>query len=74
LSPRRLLSESRRAGLEPELHAVTYGWRRLPARAQRALHAFDPLGSRRLLAPLGHTLMLIARRPPVTRRLKTPWE
>jgi SAM-dependent methyltransferase len=74
LSPRRLIAEARAVGLEPELHAVTYGWRRLPARAQRAIHAVDPLGSRPLLAPLGHTLMLIARRPPVTRRRKTPWE
>jgi SAM-dependent methyltransferase len=62
LSPRTLLREARAAGLEPELHAVTYGWRRLPQRAQKALHALDPLGSRRRLAPFGHTLMLIARR------------
>jgi SAM-dependent methyltransferase len=74
LSPRRLLAESRAAGLEPELHAVTYGWRRLPGPAQRALHRLDPLGSRRLAAPLGHTLMLIARRPPLTRNRRTPWE
>jgi SAM-dependent methyltransferase len=62
LSPRLLLREARAAGLEPELHAVTFGWRRLPAAAQRALHRLDPLGSRPRLAPLGHTLMLIARR------------
>ena len=61
LSPRRLTAEARKAGLQPELHAVTYGWRRLPRRAQRAIHALDPYGSRPLLAPLGHTLMLIAR-------------
>ena len=30
LSPRLLVREARAAGLEPELHAVTYGWRRLP--------------------------------------------
>ena len=64
LSPRTLERAARAAGLETELHAVTYGWRRLPPRAQRALHALDPLGSRRGLAPFGHTLMLIARRPP----------
>jgi len=29
LSPRTLIAESRAAGLEPELHAVTYTWRRL---------------------------------------------
>jgi SAM-dependent methyltransferase len=62
LSPRLLLREARAAGLEPELHAVTFGWRRLPAGAQRALHRLDPLGSRRRLAPFGHTLLLIARR------------
>ena len=64
LSPRRLMAEARRAGLDPELHSVTYGWRRLPPAAQRALQAIDPLGSRPRLAPLGHTLMLIATRPP----------
>jgi SAM-dependent methyltransferase len=62
LSPRALTGGAATAGLEPELHAVTYGWRRLPARAQRALHGLDRLGSRSRLAPLGHTLMLIARR------------
>jgi SAM-dependent methyltransferase len=61
LSPRLLVREARAAGLEPELHAVTYGWRRLPAAAQRALHALDGAGSRPRLAPFGHTLMLIAR-------------
>jgi len=64
LSPRALRTAARSAGLEPELHAVTYGWRRLPPAAQRALHALDSLGSRRRLAPFGHTLMLIARRSP----------
>jgi len=63
LSPRTLMRAARAAGLDPELHAVTYGWRRLPRPAQRALHALDPLGSRRRVAPFGHTLMLIARRP-----------
>jgi SAM-dependent methyltransferase len=62
LSPRLLLHEARAAGLEPELHAVTFGWRRLPAAAQRAVHRLDPLGSRPRLAPFGHTLLLIARR------------
>jgi SAM-dependent methyltransferase len=63
ISPRALVSHARLAGLEPELHAVTFGWRRLPAPAQRALHALDPAGSRPRLAPFGHTLMLIARKP-----------
>jgi SAM-dependent methyltransferase len=61
LSPRLLTREARAAGLEPELHAVTYGWRRLPPAAQRALHALDGEGSRPRLAPFGHTLMLIAK-------------
>jgi SAM-dependent methyltransferase len=61
LSPRTLTSEARAAGLDPELHAVTYGWRRLPSAAQRALHRFDDAGSRPRFAPFGHTLMLIAR-------------
>jgi SAM-dependent methyltransferase len=63
LSPRLLMREARAAGLEPELHSVTYGWRRLPTGAQRALHALDGAGSRPRLAPFGHTLMLIARKP-----------
>ncbi len=63
LSPRALLALARGAGLVPELHAVTYTWRRLPARAQRLLGGLDRLGSRPRAAPLGHTLMLIARRP-----------
>ncbi len=61
LSPRVLVREARAVGLEPELHAVTFGWRRLPAGAQRALHALDAAGSRPRVAPFGHTLMLIAR-------------
>jgi SAM-dependent methyltransferase len=62
LSPRRLLSEAQAAGLAPELHAVTYGWRRLPTGIQHALMPLDELGSRRRAARFGHTLMLIARR------------
>jgi SAM-dependent methyltransferase len=61
LSPRRLMGEARRAGLDPELHAVTFGWRRLPVPLQRALYRLDPLGSRPGLRSAGHTLMLIAR-------------
>jgi SAM-dependent methyltransferase len=62
LSPRLLVREALAAGLEAELHAVTFGWRRLPPSAQRALHRLDSLGSRPRLAPFGHTLLLIARR------------
>ena len=61
LSPRVLVRHARDAGLRPELHAVTFGWRRLPPAAQGALHALDGAGSRPRLAPFGHTLMLIAR-------------
>lgn len=63
LSPRRLAAEARAAGLEPELHAVSYSWRRLPVRAQRAVGALDRFGSAPLMRALGHTFMLIARRP-----------
>ncbi len=63
LSPRGLISQARAAGLQPELHAVTYAWRRLPPSLARAVTAIDRLGSRPRCAPLGHTLMLIGRRP-----------
>jgi len=68
LSPRRLVREARAAGLEPELHAVTFGWRRLPPTLQRALAPLDSLGSRPRPARFGHTLMLIARAPEVSSR------
>ena len=62
LSPRRLAAAARAAGLQPELHAVSYSWRRLPVRAQRAVGALDRFGSAPGLRWLGHTFMLIARR------------
>jgi SAM-dependent methyltransferase len=62
LSPRRLCANARHAGLKPELHAVTYGWRRLPPALQRAIVPLDAGGSRPHAAAFGHTLMLIARR------------
>jgi SAM-dependent methyltransferase len=61
LSPRALTREAGAVRLEPELHAVTYSWRRLPPVAQRAAQALDAVGSRPRAAPFGHTLMLIAR-------------
>jgi SAM-dependent methyltransferase len=62
LSPRRLEDDAKAAGLKPELHAITYSWRRLPQPAQRMVHRLDgPLGSRRRSAPFGHTLLLLAR-------------
>ncbi|MGI8430100.1 MAG: class I SAM-dependent methyltransferase [Solirubrobacteraceae bacterium] len=63
LSPRRLLAQARAVGLIPELHAVTYTWRRLPPTLQRSLQPLDGLGSRPRAAPFGHTLALIARVP-----------
>jgi SAM-dependent methyltransferase len=63
LSPRRLLAQARDAGLRPELHAVSYTWRRLPVGAQRAIGALDRLGSLPGLRWAGHTFMMIARRP-----------
>ena len=62
LSPRTLLSEAGAAGLRPELHTVTYTWRRMPPALQRALQPLDDLGSRPSAACFGHTLMLIARK------------
>jgi SAM-dependent methyltransferase len=62
LSPRRLGAAARAAGLRPELHAITYTWRRLPSRLQAALQPLDALGSRPRAAPFGHSLLLIARR------------
>jgi SAM-dependent methyltransferase len=62
LSPRTLVAEARAAALDPELHAVTYLWRRMPTVVQRALRPVDELGSRPRAARLGHTLMLIARK------------
>jgi SAM-dependent methyltransferase len=62
LSPKRLISEARAAGLTPEVHAVTYSWRRLPPPVQAALRPLDSLGSRPRAAPFGHTLMVIARK------------
>jgi hypothetical protein len=56
------MAQARAAGLDPELHAVTYAWRRLPVSLQRALRLVDRLGSRPRAAHLGHTVMLIARK------------
>lgn len=64
LSPKALLADARSAGLQAELHAVSFGWRRLPVAVNRPLWRLDELGSRPRLAPLGHTLLLIARRRP----------
>jgi SAM-dependent methyltransferase len=63
LSPRRLVAAARAAGLKPQLHAVSYSWRRLPVSAQRAVGALDRFGSAPGLRWAGHTFMLIARRP-----------
>ena len=62
LSPRQLVAQARTAGLTPEIHAITYTWRRLPTPVQRALRPVDELGSRPRAALFGHTLLMIARR------------
>ena len=62
LSPRRLAGEAERAGMRPEVHAVTYTWRRMPRAVQRAVRPLDRLGSRPRARGFGHHLMLIARR------------
>jgi SAM-dependent methyltransferase len=63
LSPLRLLKQAHAVGLDPQLHAVTYGWRRLPPGLQAALRPVDALGSRPRAARFGHTLMLLAHKP-----------
>jgi hypothetical protein len=62
LSPRRLIASARAAGQQPQLHAVSYSWRRLPQRGQRIVGALDRFGSAPGLRWVGHTFMLIARR------------
>ena len=68
LSPLALRAHARRAGLEPEVHAVTFTWRRFPPVVQRALYPLDRLGSLPVLRELGHHLLLFARRPPLHSR------
>jgi SAM-dependent methyltransferase len=70
LGARRLTDEARAAGLVAELHAVTFTWRRMGPALQRTLWPLDELGSRPRLAAWGHTLMLIARRPGGSERLR----
>ncbi len=65
LSPFALCGEARRAGLDPEVHAITFAWRRLPRAVQRAIYPLDRLGSLPILRALGHHLLLFARRPPI---------
>jgi SAM-dependent methyltransferase len=67
LSPRLLWNDAQAAGLVPELHAVTYTWRRMPRAMQRLVAVADGLGSRPRTARLGHTVMLIARHPGTVR-------
>lgn len=64
LSPVKLRAHARSAGLEPQVHTVTFAWRRLPPVIQRALYPFDRFGSVPLLRDLGHHLLFFARRPP----------
>lgn len=62
LSPRRLARDARAAGLAPEVHAVSYAWRRLPPWLQRATGALDRFGSLPAARLLGHSFILLARR------------
>jgi SAM-dependent methyltransferase len=63
LTARRLEAEARFADLDPEIVAVTYGWRRLPPRLQQTLWRLDDaIGERPRAARFGHTLMLVASR------------
>src|SRR3954469_24137359 len=62
LSPRLLVREAHARGLSPEVHAVSYAWRRLPRPLQAAVGALDRFGSLPVARTLGHTVMLIARR------------
>jgi SAM-dependent methyltransferase len=62
LSPAALRRLAQAAGLDPELYAVTYSWRRLPARLQRYVSRLDRFGERPAAARLGHTILLLARR------------
>lgn len=61
LSPRALAVRMRRLGLAVEVHAVSYSWRRLPARAQDAVGALDRFGTLPGARWFGHTFLLIAR-------------
>ena len=65
LSPLALRRHARRAGLDPEIHAVTFAWRRLPPSIQRAVYPLDGLGSAPIFRDLGHHLLFFARRPPL---------
>src|SRR3954449_9601104 len=62
LAPRALVRDARAAGLRPELHAVSYAWRRLPRALQSALGALDRFGSLPVARSLGHTVMLVGWR------------
>jgi SAM-dependent methyltransferase len=64
LSPVALRAHARRAGLRPEVHAITFAWRRFPGAIQRAVYPLDRLGSVPILKDLGHHLLFLARRPP----------
>ena len=66
LSPRELERLARGAGLEPELHAVTFGWRRLPARC--AARATPPRPARLAPAPGPLRSHAAVDRPPQLRQ------
>jgi SAM-dependent methyltransferase len=63
LSPRRLMVQTARVGLVAEVHAVSYVWRHMPVRLQRLVRPLDRLGSLPGARMLGHTFLLLARKP-----------
>jgi hypothetical protein len=65
LSPLKLRNHAREAGLDPQVHAVTFSWRRLPRTVQRAIYPLDGFGSVPLLRDLGHHLLIYAAKPTV---------
>lgn len=62
LSPGTLKRDARAAGLTPELHTVSFTWRRMPPAVQERVGALDRLGSLPVARSAGHTVMLIARK------------
>lgn len=63
LSPRAVARDVRAAGFrQVRVQALTFSWRRLPARVQRALERVERAGTAPGTRWLGHTFLLTARR------------
>ena len=67
LSPRALVAHARDAGLVPELHALTYTWRRMPRRLQRTLQRDRPPRARGRARRGLATLCCLSRAPVMVR-------